>query len=212
MAAFVAVSCSDLYETHKKYLDMGEETYIGKADSVKVNGGLNRVEVKWKLNADPKINKCLISWGSDSQPVEVPVTTPNVNMSKIIDIAEGNYIFKIVVMSATGKQSLEQTVSGSSYGNAYIARLPQRAVKSIVVSTAGATISWTPEEGCVGVRLEYIADNGAAQTITIDGNAATTLIADFKPGSEFKAYTLFKPEKEAIDVIASLPATHVFPQ
>jgi hypothetical protein len=211
MTALAMTSCGDLYEMHQKYLDRGEETYIGMADSVRVNGGLNRVEIKWKLNADPKINKCLISWGNDLPPIEVPVTTPGLGMSKIIDIAEGNYVFKIVVMSATGKKSLEQTVAGSSYGNLYIARLPKKAIRSIATSAAGATITWAPEEGCIGVRLEYLDSSEALQNVSIEGNPATTLITDFKPGSEFKVYTLFKPEKEAIDVIASEPATHQFP-
>ncbi|MDR2563032.1 MAG: DUF4998 domain-containing protein [Prevotellaceae bacterium] len=211
MMTLATISCGDIYETHRKYLDMGEETYIGMADSMKVNGGLNRVEIKWKLNSDPKINKCLITWGNDSPTIEVPISDLKADMSKIIDIAEGNYIFKIVVISASGKKSLEQTSSGSSYGESYIARLPQRVIKAIAKAPEGAKITWSPEEGCVGIKIEYKDAAENEQTISFGGADASNLIPNFKPDTEFKVYTLFKPEKEAIDTIPSKPETHRFP-
>jgi hypothetical protein len=211
MVAFVTVACGDLYETHEKYLKMGEETYVGKADSLQANGGFNRVELKWKLNVDPKISKCVITWNGCLQPVEVAVDRPGSVMSKIIDIAEGKYIFKIVVKSDSGKESLAQTVSGESYGSSYQGRLAQKGIISIQATPVGATINWLQEESCVGVNLSYTDKGGAKKEIFVAGDATSTLIEDFVPGSEFTMTSLFKPEKDAIDNIASLPKTIAFP-
>ncbi|GHV38186.1 chitobiase [Bacteroidia bacterium] len=205
------VACGDLYETHEKYLKMGEETYVGRADSLQANGGFNRVELKWKLNVDPKISKCVITWNGCQQPVEVAVDRPGSWMSKIIDITENKYIFKIVVMSDSGKESLVQTVSGESYGTEYQSRLPQKGISSILATPAGTTISWLQEEGCVGVNLSYTNKEGTKKTVFVEGNATSTLIDDFVPGSEFTMSSLFKPETNAIDNIASLPKTLSFP-
>ena len=45
-------ACGDMYDVHEKYLKMGEETYLGIASDLEANSGFNRIELKWKLNAD----------------------------------------------------------------------------------------------------------------------------------------------------------------
>jgi hypothetical protein len=45
----------------------------------------------------------------------------------------------------------------------------------------------------------------------VEGSETSTLIADFVPGSDFTMSSVFKPEKNAIDEIASLPRTMTFP-
>lgn len=211
MAALSLVACGDLYETHEKYLQMGEEVYIGFADSLQANGGFKRIELKWKLNADPRIDKCVITWNGNEQPVEMEADYTGDFMSKILDMPEGKYIFTVVVKSETGKESLIKTVSGESYGDNYQLRLPQRGVNSMSAIPAGVTINWAPEEGCVGVSLTYTNNEGTKKTIKIGADETSTLITDFVPGSEFTLATLFKPELYAIDEIESVPSTMRFP-
>lgn len=211
MAALSMVACGDLYETHKEYLEMGEEVYIGFADSMQANGGFKRIELKWKLNADPRIDKCVITWNGSEAPVELAADHTNGFMSKILDIPEGKYIFSIVVKSETGKESLVKTVSGESYGDKYQLRLPQRGINSMSANLAGVTINWAPEEGCIGVSLSYTNNAGVKKTLKIGADETSTLIPDFVPGSEFTLATLFKPELYAIDEIESLPSTMHFP-
>lgn len=211
MAAFTLAACGDLYETHEKYLKMGEEVYIGFADSLQANGGFKRIELKWKLNADPRIDKCVITWNGCEQPVEIKAEQTGDFMSKILDIPEGKYIFSVVVKSEAGKESLVKTVSGESYGDKYQSRLPQRGINSMTANLAGVTINWAPEEGCIGVSLSYTNNKGVKKTLKIGADDATTLIPDFVPASTFTLSTLFKPELHAIDEIESVPSTMEFP-
>mgnify|MGYP000148187103 CR=1 FL=1 len=204
-------SCDDLYETHRQYLEMGEQVYIGKADSLEANGGYNRVELKWQLNADPKIKTCVISWNGCEEPVVVEADRTQKVMSKIVEVPEGNYIFSIVVESASGKQSLEQTISGTSYGDNYRATLPQRGISSVDASPEGVTIHWQPEEGCIGVNLEYTNKQGEKKVLRVGEEDETTFIEDYVPGSEYVLTSIYKPELEAIDEIPSLPTTRTFP-
>ena len=53
---------------------MGEETYLGIASDLEANSGFNRIELKWKLNADPRINASIISWEGCETPIEVPIS------------------------------------------------------------------------------------------------------------------------------------------
>lgn len=209
--AITFTACGDLYETHEKYLKMGEEVYIGLADSLQANGGFKRVELKWKLNADPRIDKCVISWNGCEEPVEVKADRTNDFMSKIIDIPEGKYIFSIIVKSATGKESLPKTISGESYGDKYQSRLPQRGINSMLATPGGVTIYWASEEYNVGVNLYYTSKDGVRRTIHIKPTDQSTFIEDFVPGGELILVTLFKPELHAIDEIESLPLSIFFP-
>lgn len=211
MAVCGMASCDDLYETHRKYLEMGEQVYIGKADSLEANGGYNRVELKWQLNADPKIKTCVISWNGCEEPVVVEADRTQKVMSKIVEVPEGNYIFSIVVESASGKQSLVQTISGTSYGDNYRATLPQRGISSVDAAPEGVTIHWQPEEGCIGVNLEYTNKQGEKKTLRVGEEDETTFIEDYVPGSEYVLTSIYKPELEAIDEIPSLPTTRTFP-
>ncbi|MEG1188368.1 MAG: DUF4998 domain-containing protein, partial [Bacteroidales bacterium] len=184
LIAIALAACGDLYETHEKYLKMGEEVYIGLADSLQANGGFKRVELKWKLNADPRIDKCVISWNGSEEPVEVKADRANTFMSKILDIPEGKYIFSVIVKSATGKESLVKTISGESYGDKYQSRLPQRGINTMSATPGGVTIDWAPEEGCVGVKLSYINKDGVRKTMHVEPTDPSTLIEDFVPGGE----------------------------
>ena len=89
-------ACGDMYDVHEKYLKMGEETYLGIASDLEANSGFNRIELKWKLNADPRINASIISWEGCETPIEVPISADrdiNDYISNIIDLPEGKYIF-----------------------------------------------------------------------------------------------------------------------
>lgn len=205
------LSCGNLYEIHEEYLKMGEEIYVGKADSLEANGGFNRVELRWQLNADPKISTCEISWNGCENPVIVEADRTQKEMSKIIDLPEGNYIFSIIVNSESGKHSLTQTISGTSYGENYQNSLPQRGISSVNTSPNGATINWIPEEGCVGVNIEYTNNKGQKCLIKVNEKEEKTFIADFMPGSEYVITSLYKPELNSIDEIPSLPTVYHFP-
>ena len=127
-------ACGDMYDVHEKYLKMGEETYLGIASDLEANSGFNRIELKWKLNADPRINASIISWEGCETPIEVPISADrdvNDYISKIIDLSEGKYIFSIINKSETGKESLIQTISGEVYGGSYQAGLSAQGINSM---------------------------------------------------------------------------------
>lgn len=212
MAAVTLAACTSLYDKHEQFLTE-EEVYIGLADSLQANGGFKRVELKWMLNADPRINDCEITWNGCETPVLVDASNaiPGEYMSKIIDLPEGKYIFKIVVKSATGKESIPQTISGESYGDSYQSSLPQRTISSMTATPEGVTITWLPEEGCTGVQLKYKNAKGEEKTVAVDSEEETIFLADYLPGGEFELVSFYKPEAEAYDEIPSLPSTREFP-
>lgn len=211
IVAITASACGDLYETHEKYLTEGEETYIGIPDTLIANGGFRRIELKWKLNADSRISKSIITWNGCLEPLEIPVDHSKEFMSTIINMEEGKYIFQLVNVSETAKKSLPQIVSGEVYGENYQSRLPQRGISSMSAAPIGITINWASEEGCIGTNLIYTNKDNESKTLFISEEESSTLIADYIPGSEFSVISMFKPELNAIDNISSLEGKFSFP-
>ena len=212
MIALSLASCSSLYDAHEEYLT-AEEVYIGLADSLQANGGFKRVELKWILNADPRIKECEITWNGCEAPVLVDASNaiPGEYMSKIVDVPEGKYIFKIVVKGQSGKESLSQTISGESYGDVYQSRLPQRSISSMTATPEKVTINWLPEENCVGVKVRYVKNEDDNKEMLVTEEEELTYISDFVPGGEFELVSLYKPEANAYDIIESLPTKRIFP-
>lgn len=208
-------ACGDMYDVHEKYLKMGEETYLGIASDLEANSGFNRIELKWKLNADPRINASIISWEGCETPIEVPISADrdvNDYISKIIDLSEGKYIFSIINKSETGKESLIQTISGEVYGGSYQAGLSAQGINSMAATLSkGVTIKWAPMEGCTKTMFTYTSNEGSEKTITLMEGETTSIIPDAVLNTEFKVTSYFKPSEEAIDEIPSLEKVVSFP-
>lgn len=208
-------ACGDMYEIHDKYLKMGEDTYLGKPADLEADAGFKRIRLRWRLNADPRINSCRITWQGAEAPVVVPIEATSDGMHEAtFDIPEGKYIFSITSHSQSGKESLPQTISGEVYGDAYkeSINLNRRGCRSIVPSRDGATITWVPVDDCVSVKVTYVSSiDGSVKTIEQSASEPTLLIEDFISKGEFSVVSVFRPEENAIDLVESEPETFVFP-
>src|SRR3546814_2920667 len=69
--AFVLVSgCAKQDDTYRQFLDKGEIVYVGKADSVQVFPGKNRLKLSWLILADPNVSKAKVFWNNHSDSLE----------------------------------------------------------------------------------------------------------------------------------------------
>lgn len=207
LSAFLMTACGDMYEIHEKYLEMGEETYLGAVQDLSAYSGFNRVKLEWYLNADPRINSCVITWEGNENPVVVPVPENRVikdPISTIIDLPEGKYIFNMITRSDTGKESLVRTIAGEVYGSTYQASLSAQGINSISADLNGVTINWVPLEGCTGTTLTYTNDEGKEKIIKVDEGQTFTVIPDAVLKTSFKLISTFKPADDAFDDIPTL--------
>ncbi|MDR2038690.1 MAG: discoidin domain-containing protein [Bacteroidales bacterium] len=203
ISACLIVSCDDMYDIHQKYLDEGEEVYIGYPDIVAANGGFERIQLIWKLNADPKIAECCIYWNDREDSLTVPVNRTDTAMIQIIPLPEGKYIMEMVNKSRDGYCSLFNTVSVESYGEIYRKGLYNRLVTSQVAAENNITLQWSLEEGCVGTKMSYINKNGQEKEVFIKADQTTLVLDDYVSGGAFSYVSLFVPETSAIDTIAT---------
>ena len=214
LSAFLMTACGDMYEIHEKYLEMGEETYLGAVQDLSAYSGFNRVKLEWYLNADPRISSCVITWEGNENPVVVPVPENRVikdPISTIIDLPEGKYIFNMITRSDTGKESLVRTIAGEVYGSTYQASLSAQGINSISADLNGVTINWVPLEGCTGTTLTYTNNEGKEKIIKVDEGQTSTVIPDAVLKTSFKLISTFKPADDAFDDIPTLEKRMDFP-
>ncbi|MDR2775393.1 MAG: carbohydrate-binding protein [Tannerella sp.] len=189
------MSCEDMNSISQEYFDRGETFYTGKIRSLQSLSGNNRVKFLWTVNSDPRITKTVIYWneGMDSTTVAVNRTQPDsVQLEKVIELPERNYLFEFVTKDDAGHRSLSVERSVTVYGEKYTASLPNRDVVSAVYHDDGQlVIQWNTVASnyCVGNNLNYT--NTANQQITryVPATEETTVIPDWKTGLSY--YTRF---------------------
>lgn len=208
-------SCEDINFLHEKYLKEGEIVYIGKADSIKVMPGKERVLFKWLMNADPKIKTCKIYWSnrSDSSIVNINRTEAGpIKMEEHLSLPEGEYLFEFVTEDDKGNISLSSYKSGQVYGEMYISGLRSRPINNISATSEELIIEWGNIDNSLGSVLNYLDSSGKKSSIEIDPGENKTIIEDYMLGGEFDYQSMYIPDTAAIDVFYSNPAIGKFPE
>ncbi len=199
----VVMSCSKMDE-YKKFTDGKEISYAGKADTVKVFSGMNRVKISWMLLSDPKINKTVIYWGNRSDSVVVNVERkPGVEtLSYLLEgLKEGNYSFELVTYDNLGHKSVPAFKSAKVYGDKYVSSLLDRALLSTELVTQNTImLKWGDAEATsTGVEILYQKENGTSQLIKLANTDKELVLNNYLKGSQFKYRTLFVPDSMVID-------------
>lgn len=220
----VMTACGDMDSIHEQYSGRPEIIYIGRVDSLKAHGGLDRIMLSWYMNSDPKIDNTVIYWnfGQDSLVKPFVRTTPGMQKDSVFieGLAEGNFNFEVCNRNDEGLYSMTQTVSGYVYGDAYVNGLRERAVSSVTLTPNEQTrsnslkIVWSDADA-LNVYSEIVytrKSTGKRETIHVTSEkdptnqALQTEIDDLanalgETDSEFEIVCYYIPEKGACDTI-----------
>lgn len=206
LLSMAIVSCSKMDE-YKKYTDGKEIAYSGKADTIKVYPGYNRIKLSWLLLSDPKINKTVIYWGNRSDSVIVNVQRkPGIDtISYVLDLKEGNYSFELVTYDNIGNKSVSAFKTAKVYGDKYINSLLDRGLLSTnIIAQNKIELTWgtadtSSTNRTVGVEIVYQDEDNKSRLLKLANSEMKILLNNFLKGSQFKYRTLFLPDSLAID-------------
>ena len=204
------VSCDDMNSIHQEFLDRGERVYIAIPQILEANPGLERVELIWAQNADPRIYETRIFWNNRQDSVVVPIDRTSSIMETIIPLPEGTYILEVMNASRTGHRSLVSIIAVESFGQNFKDRLRNRTVTNVVATPDRAVLTWNLEVGVVGTNISYVNRYGESVTVFIESDQTSLELDDFVLGGEFTHSSLFRPVG-SIDEIPSNPVTERFP-
>ncbi len=205
-ALFIA-ACGKSDKDYKDFAPEGEIVYPGKADSVKVYPGNNRVKLTWLLKTDSRITKCRVYWNQRQDSMEVAVTrTAGVDTITVLlnNMTEGPYSFDVYSYNAKGNVSIKANATGDVYGSFYTGNLVNRLFKKAVYSAGKTRIEWVvADTRTFGLRLRYKDLAGVTQTIQVPSSEMVTNIPANVLNNELEYETLYLPVPNAIDIFAA---------
>jgi hypothetical protein len=217
------VSCKGMNDNIAEYLDSGEINYIGCPDSASVFGGKERLLLKWRVNADPRIEFCTLSWNdlnNEPQSETFPVdrnslendSLGNEYMSIPMSMPEGSFIFKLMHTGSKGYPSVAVEVPGRVYGERYQSTLNPRTIEEVVAFSDRAEITWGPaDNGVTRMEITYGLATGGTRTIEAPADEEITILPDLQIGGEYSWITYYRPEPFALDEFSVVSRTETVP-
>lgn len=197
------LSCQGMNDPIQEYLDRGEVNYIGKVDSVITSGGNGRILFSWRVNADPRIEACVICWNNGADSIIYPIDKSKLVNNRISSIfnnmKEGTYVFNMYHSGKSGYNSVKQEVVGKVYGDLYKETISARKIKKVTTFKDKAEINWSNAEGALKVNLYYVNHKGNKIIKEVLPSEEKTILDDYTLGGEFNYETLYLPEENALD-------------
>ncbi|MDP4237846.1 MAG: DUF4998 domain-containing protein [Bacteroidota bacterium] len=182
----IVAACSDITDTQRKFLDMGEITYVGRMDSVVALGGHGRAIIVAKNTYLRTATQCVIKWvdyqgASNEKAFNIKdYIVGDYTRMPIEGLPEGDYDFYIYNVDQWGDKSLIVDCHGSSYGDSYARIQPKIAVSSITVDDDNAAhITMSNSKMAVKFRLTYQGDNSEEKTIEVNGTGGKLTIPNW---------------------------------
>lgn len=188
----------------KKFTEDGEIVYPARIDSIIVQPGNKRLQLRLVLASDPSVSKAKVYWGNrqDSLVLNVNHTTGNDTLNVLIsDLTEGVYNFEIYTYDAKGNVSVVRNATGAVYGDDYASTLSNRVVKSLVKAPNGSVvITWNaPLPGEKTIELKYRDFNGIDKIVNLPSGQLVTEISDYQDETTLSYRTIFAPDSNAYD-------------
>ncbi len=165
-------ACSDITDRQKEYLDMGETIYVGKMDSVIVQGGKNRVVIKAKNTYLRTAVECVVKWTDIEGVAQEKIFNLKENQDgdytlfPIDPLPEGDYDFELYTMDDVGNRSIIVEAAGSSYGDIYVHTQSKLSIIDLFVNDeGGAELTLSQSKMAVKYKLTYKDKDGKVKTI-----------------------------------------------
>lgn len=200
---FTLWGCSKMEDTYSDFVKDGETIYIAKADSMKIRGGNNRIQLTWLLLSDPKVVKYKVKWNNGRDSIVNPVVkSSSVDTVKLMinNIDEGTHEFEIYTYDKLGNTSVKASIIGKVYGDRYGKSLLPATYSELTRDGKDLTISWAEQSsGFAGLSVMYQDANNSTKEIKVAKTEKTTTLKNLPFGSEFKLKTAYLPDSTALD-------------
>lgn len=219
--ALVFASCTD--DVSEEYSKMSGRTYIGAPEVSDIIPGFEKYQIKWSLNADPRINKARVSWADDTEFVLLNIErvegengkTLNVTLDnegtdekyhdsdivldkdtiylKVNHVSEGAHLVNVTHLGENETSSLVKEMPVSVYGANYQSTLRERPVTEVKANLKETTLTWSNRENCTGVKLTYTNYDGEEVTVDIPRSETVSKLPFVKSESTISYYSYYLP-------------------
>lgn len=198
----VVTGCSKMDDTYRGFLEEGVIKYVGKADSVQVLPGNNRLHLRWLRSADPSVTHAIVYWNNRTDSVEVEIDrSQDTIVVPLVNMPEGSYTFEIITFDDFGNHSVEVEAVGRAYGEQYentlLPRIPE-FTEFLDAQTLKVYFTNVTDTTLKGTELIYRNDEMVYDTILVSPDEPFVVLNPFSRGW-LKFRSFFKPSPLAID-------------
>lgn len=212
LAGSLFQACSDITDMQREWLDQGETLYVGKLDSLKFRGGLNRVQMEGLLTYIRSAERGVVTWNDQKLDFQIDDIRQGDTARLLIDnLEEGTYRFYVQTFDKDGNQSLKEECYGYVYGDEYRMTQSPKFISEMKPDPEKMLLLWNTSDDAIKVLLTYENKDGEMISITLPGDVKETEIADWKKGGKIETLTYTLPEENALDTIALDPYRQEFP-
>lgn len=207
LLAVLAIAACRKQDDYKRYISEGELLYTGRADSMRIHPGRNRVQVSWLLIADPKVKTSKLYWNNRKDSAIIPINrTKGIDTIRyVIDgLDERTYEFEVVNVDHDGNLSMVTRKSGVAYGELYETSLLNRAYEAVDLRPGKAVVRWNDVDSADGIhsiQLQYTNTYGSLRDTIVKSVSEfmQTELPDISPNTELRFRTRYLPDSLAID-------------
>lgn len=200
--AAVITGCSKMDDTYREFLDEGVIKYVGKADSVQILPGNNRLHLRWLRSADPSVSHAIVYWNNRTDSVEVTIDrSQDTIVVPLENMPEGSYTFEIITFDDLGNHSVVVEAVGRTYGEQYEnTLLPRIAEITEFLDPQTLKVYFTnvSDTTLKGTELIFRNDEMVYDTILVAPEEPFVVLNPFSRGW-LKFRSFFKPSPLAID-------------
>jgi hypothetical protein len=189
----MVAACSSMDDKYKDFVDDGPINYLTKITDITVIGERNRVQFILPKSDDLRGKTAVIYWSNRSCSHEEAINPAEESRFYINDLAEGTYIFEIILKDDEGNSSLPISITGVVYGDIYEQYLSNRVILSrrIVNGNTELTFAEVTDTTMLRTEIEW-SRNGQVQGPFIIDTSPVHLIEGLDAGS-FKYRSFYKP-------------------
>lgn len=212
------VSCTKTRsDAYRDYMKGGEITYPGRADSVLVRSGLNRIQLSVILGNDPLVTQLKVFWNNNSDSLERAVKrTTGIDTIDVVvpGLKEGDYNFIIYTYDKENHRSVMVNAFGVAIGQNYVGTLTNRTLQSLTQSADGnqVILNWgAPAAGEQGIEVSYTGADGTARKITVPSTEIRTVLPDYKESTPLTYNSRYKPDSTAFEYFYPKAGTITLP-
>ncbi|RPE14087.1 hypothetical protein EGT74_11430 [Chitinophaga lutea] len=203
LLAILSISCSKMDATFREYVVPGGITYVGKADSVAVYPGRERLKITWRRGTDPNTRSAVVYWNNKKDSLIVPVketNAPDVVTAMIDKLPEGTYTFQIYTRDAQNNSSIRVDVQGTSYGRIYESTILSRPISSVKISGSNVVMNWlAADTASFSTEIKFIDQAGVEQKVFLPASEDDITLPNVKEGSYITYRSLYRPSPRSLD-------------
>lgn len=203
LLAGLFTSCSKMDSTFADYVVPGGIIYVGRADSIAVHPGRDRIKITWLRGTDPKVSKAVVYWNNKNDSLVVPVTQKNPTdtvTAYISPMAEGTYSFNIYTYDEKKHSSVRVDLQGSTYNILYESVILPRVIGYARPMGDDLRMLWLkgdPEN--IATEINYIDLAGVSKQVILPGNNDSLFLQGVREGSSLTYRSLYKPTPLSMD-------------